>query len=67
MLQENVTLSKKVFGIVNLQYKQGIVPYLNVITADANLINSEISYLNALFEVLSSKIDLKKAMGDISY
>ena len=67
MLQENVALSKKVYNVVSLQYKQGIVPYLNVITAEANLITSETGYLNALFQVLSSKVDLKKAMGDISY
>lgn len=67
MLQENVELSKKVYTVVTLQYKQGIVPYLNLITAQANMIASEVGYLNALFQVLSSKIELKKAMGDISY
>ena len=66
-LSENVALSKNVFTVVSLQYRQGIVPYLNVLTAETNLVSSEISYLNALFEVLSSKIDLKQAMGDISY
>ena len=67
VLQKNVELSKKVFFIVNLQYKQGIVPYLNVTSAQSNMVNSGISYLNALFQVLSSKIDLEKAMGMISY
>jgi outer membrane protein, multidrug efflux system len=38
-----------------------------VITAETNLITSEINYLNALFNVLSNKIDLEKAMGIISY
>jgi len=38
-----------------------------VITAETNLINSEINYLNALFQVLSNKIDLQKAMGNITY
>ena len=64
-LQENVALSKNVFGVVSLQYKQGIVPYLNVITAEANLISSEVNYLNTLFQVLSSKIDLKRALGTL--
>jgi outer membrane protein TolC len=37
-----------------------------VITAESNLISSEISYLNALFQVLLSKVDLEKAMGNIA-
>lgn len=67
LLQKNVNLARRVYFVVTLQYKQGIVPYLNVITAESNLISSEISYLNALFQVLSNKIDLQKAMGNISY
>jgi outer membrane protein TolC len=66
-LQKNVALSRRVYFVVTLQYKQGIVPYLNVITAESNLISSEINYLNALFQVLSNKVDLQKAMGNISY
>jgi outer membrane protein TolC len=62
---ENMAMAKDVYGVVSLQYKQGFVAYLNVITAESNLISSEISYLNALFQVLSSKIDLEKAMGKI--
>jgi outer membrane protein TolC len=67
LLQKNVDLSRRTYFVVTLQYKQGIVAYLNVITAESNLISSEISYLNALFQVLSNKIDLEKAMGDIKY
>jgi len=67
LLQKNVNLAKRVYFVVDLQYKQGIVPYLNVITAESNLITSEINYLNSLFQVLSNKIDLQKAMGNISY
>jgi len=67
VLQKNVTLAHRVYFVVSLQYRQGIVPYLNVITAETNLITSEINYLNTLFQVLSNKIDLEKAMGTISY
>jgi outer membrane protein TolC len=66
-LQENVAMAKNVYDIVTLQYQQGVVAYLNVITAESNLITSEIGYLNALFQVLSSKVDLEKSMGYISY
>ena len=67
VMQDNVAMARRVYNVVNLQYKQGIVAYLNVITAESNLISSEIGYVNALFQVLSSKVDLEKAMGVISY
>ena len=65
-LQDNVAKAKRVYGIVTLQYQQGVVAYLNVITAESNLITSEIGYYNALFQLLSSKIDLEKSMGYIT-
>jgi outer membrane protein TolC len=65
MQKENKTMAKNVYDIVSVQYKQGIVPYLNVITAEGNLTSSEINYLNSLFQVLLSKVELEKAMGTI--
>ena len=62
---ENVQMAREVYDIVKLQYREGIKPYLDVIVAESDLQTSEISYLNALFQVLQSKIDLEKAMGDI--
>jgi outer membrane protein TolC len=67
ILKDNEMRAKDVFRIVSLQYKQGIVPYLNIIVAESNLITAEIGYINSLFQVLSSKIDLEKAIGVISY
>jgi outer membrane protein TolC len=63
ILRENVAMAKDVYGVVSLQYKQGLIAYLNVITAESNLISSEINYQNALFQLLLSKVDLEKAMG----
>lgn len=65
LLRINKSMASDVFNVVSLQYRQGIVPYLNVITAQNNLVASEISYINSLFEVLLSKIDLEKALGNI--
>jgi outer membrane protein TolC len=64
--EENVGLAKETYDIVQLQYLQGIVPYLNVITAETNLITSELTYETSIFQVLSSKVDLEKAMGIIT-
>jgi outer membrane protein TolC len=67
LMQDNKTRATNVYRIVSLQYNQGIVSYLNIIVAESNLINAEIGYIGALFQVLSSKIDLEKATGDIPY
>ncbi|HET6256160.1 MAG TPA: TolC family protein [Puia sp.] len=64
--RENVGLAKETYDIVDLQYLQGVVPYLNVITAETNLIQSELTYETSIFQVLSSKVDLQKAMGIIT-
>jgi len=64
ILNDNVAMAKEVYNVVTLQYKQGVIPYLNVITAESNVMSSEINYYNALFQVLSSKVDLEKAMGN---
>jgi len=64
VLRDNKKMARDVYGVVSLQYQQGVIPYLNVITAESNLISSDISYLNALFQVLSNKVDLEKALGN---
>jgi len=65
VLRDNIVMAKDVYAVVSFQYKQGVVPYLNVITAESDLISSEINYINALFTLLLSKVDLEKAMGNI--
>jgi len=62
---ENVQMALEVYNIVKLQYREGVKPYLDVIVAESDVQESEINYLNALFQLLESKIDLERAMGDI--
>ena len=65
VLQTNVDLAKEVYGVVFLQYREGIKNYLQLIEAQTDLRTSELNYYNALFNVLSSKIDLQRALGNI--
>ena len=65
VLKKNVQTAHNVYNVISLQYKQGIKTYLDVINAESDLRTSEFNYLNALFNVLSSKIDVEKAMGNI--
>ena len=65
LLNDNKDRAQSVYRVVSLQYNQGIVAYLNLIVAESNLISAEIGYIDALFQLLSSKIDLEKARGEI--
>lgn len=64
-LKQNVDLARDVYNVVFLQYREGIKTYLDVIVAQSDLRTSEINYNNALFTVLSSKIDLQRALGSL--
>lgn len=66
ILKQNVALATDVFNVVELQYREGIKTYLNVITAQSDLRTSELNYYNALFNLLSNKIDLQRSLGTLS-
>jgi outer membrane protein TolC len=63
LLKQNVELAKDVYKVVSLQYREGTKVYLDVIIAQSDLRTAELNYYNALFQLLSSKIDLEKALG----
>ncbi len=63
---ENEAMAREVYNVVKLQYSEGIKAYLDVIIAESDLQTSEINYLNALFQVLESKLEFEKAKGDIA-
>ena len=66
-VKENVLLAQEVYDVINLQYRSGIKTYLEVVNAETDLRTSQINYFNALYQVLSSKIDLLKSLGEIRY
>lgn len=66
-LKENVSLAKEVYDVIQLQYRSGIKTYLEVITAEADLRTSQINYFNSLYQVLASKVDVQRALGQINY
>jgi outer membrane protein TolC len=63
LANQNVDLARDVYKVVSLQYREGIKIYLDVIVAQSDLRTAELNYYNALFQLLSSKIDVEKAMG----
>lgn len=65
--RENLDLANDVYNTINLQYKAGVKTYLEVIVAESDLRAAQVNYLNALYEVLSSKLDVQKALGILTY
>ncbi len=65
--KENLNLAKEIYNTIELQYKSGIKSYLEVITAETDLRTTQVNYINALYQVLSSKLDVQKALGTIKY
>jgi outer membrane protein TolC len=66
-LKENLSLANEVYDIIRLQYRSGIKTYLEVINAETDLRTAQINYYNALYHVLSSKIDVAQATGNITF
>lgn len=65
-VKQNVDLAKDVYNVVSLQYREGVKTYLDVIVAQSDLRTAELNYYNSLFQLLSSKIDLKRSMGTLT-
>jgi len=67
VLKENLELATEVYNTVQVQYHSGIKAYLDVITAETGFRSAESNYANALYHLLSSKLDVQKALGTIQY
>lgn len=65
--KENMDLAREVYDILQLQYRSGIKTYLEVITSETDLRLARINYYNALYQVLSNKIDVQRALGQLNY
>ncbi|QIX60229.1 TolC family protein [Hymenobacter sp. BT18] len=61
--KRNLELSKQVYTVVELQYKEGIKTYLDLLVAQTTLRTSQLNYYSALFQVLASKVDVQRAQG----
>ncbi|MBO9571961.1 MAG: TolC family protein, partial [Chitinophagaceae bacterium] len=66
-LRENLNLAQEVYDVIQLQYRSGIKTYLEVINSETDLRTAQINYYNSLYNLMASKIDLQRALGQINY
>jgi outer membrane protein TolC len=67
ILKENLSIASEVYNTIQLQYKAGIKTYLDVIFAETDLRSAQVNYTNALYQLISSKLDVQKQQGTIQY
>lgn len=64
-VQQNLEMAEEVYEIIKLQYDEGVKAYVDLIVAETELRTTQLNYYNALYSVLSSKLDLQRALGNI--
>jgi outer membrane protein TolC len=64
-VKQNMDMAEEVYGIIKLQYDEGIKAYVDLIIAETELRTAQLNHYNALYKVLASKLDLDQALGNI--
>lgn len=64
-LQNNLKMAEEVYEIIKLQYDEGVKAYVDLVVAETELRTTQLNYYNSLYNVLSSKLDLQRALGNI--
>jgi outer membrane protein TolC len=65
-LKDNLQMAKDVYDMLQLQYKEGIKTYLDVLISETDLRAAQLNFYNSMYQVLSSKIDLQKSLGTLT-
>lgn len=63
--RQNLELAAEVFRITQENYQQGLASMSDVLNANSSLIQSQISYADALSKYMGAYIELRKANGTI--
>ncbi|WP_026898126.1 TolC family protein [Daejeonella oryzae] len=65
--KRNMELATEVLRVSRIKYEQGVGSSLEVTTAETSLKESQNNYINALYDLLISKVNMDKALGKINY
>jgi outer membrane protein TolC len=66
-LRENLSIAQEVYDVIQLQYRNGIKAYLEVVTAETSLRAARLNYFDALYQLLSTKVDIERSLGIIRF
>jgi len=63
--KQNMQLAEEVYNTTRIKYKEGVGSNLEVMNAEASLKEAQTNYFSALYDAITSKVDLEKALGHI--
>ncbi len=63
--KRSLGLSEKIYDKTKIKYKEGVGSSLEVAQAETTLYNAQAQYVNALYDLLTTKTDLDIATGEI--
>ena len=61
--KKNIEVAENVYRVSRIKYEQGVGSYIEMLTAETSLQESQTNYFSALFNALVAKIDFDKANG----
>jgi outer membrane protein len=65
--EKNIELAEEALRVTTDQFQQGIVSSLDVLNAQQTLAQSEMMYIQALFNHIMAKVEISRAMEDFSW
>ncbi|MCC6372679.1 MAG: TolC family protein [Bacteroidia bacterium] len=63
--KKNMDLAQHILEVSNKKFAAGVGSNLEIVNAEASLKESQINYYNAVYDLLSAKIDYQKATGTL--
>lgn len=63
--KESQALAKSIYNTTTIKFKEGIGSSFEMINAESDLTQAKTNYLNALYDLNVSRIDLNKALGTL--
>ncbi len=63
--KRNADLANEVYRVAQVKYQQGVGSSLEVVQAESEYKTAQNNYINALLDVLTARIDVKKALGTL--
>lgn len=63
--KQNLALAEKIYNVTQVKYREGVGSSIEVTQAERELYQSQANYLNALYDLLQSQVDLSNALGTL--